>query len=213
MWLLEDELNMKLISYRTLLLLALLSGCATGLTVVQPGVNALGSMRVTADDNWKKAPSSSTPLARSQTRTWTQDGLSNDRLMIIPRVPDGEPIFSSSDQSAALPVFHADMLPNEIEELVESSIVNLYGDGQAAVNTSNLRTQGFGEHGGLMFDIAVAVTESADYRGSAGAFIVDDELYMVIFLAADPVYYDKLAARADAIIKSATLRTKTTGRY
>jgi hypothetical protein len=202
---------MRLAKCGLILMLASLSGCVTGFTVVEPGVHSFGSMRVTADENWNKAPSGFTPTARTQSRTWTQDGLLLDRLIIIPRVPDGESIIKSRDKSAALPVFRADMLPNEIEELVESSIVKLYGEGQSAVNTSNLRPQGFGEHGGFMFDITAAVTESPDYRGSVGAFIVDDELYMVMFLAADPYYYDKHAARANAIIKSATLSSKTIG--
>lgn len=202
---------MRLAKYGLILVLASLSGCVTGFTVVEPGVHSFGSMRVTADQNWNKAPTGFTPTARSQSRTWTQDGLLLDRLIIIPRVPDGEPIIKSRDKSAALPVFRADMLPNEIEELVESSIVKLYGEGQSAVNTSNLRPQMFGEHGGFMFDITAAVTESPDYRGSVGAFIVDDELYMVMFLAADPYYHDKHAARAEAIIKSATLSSKTIG--
>jgi len=199
--------------YSAILLITALGGCVTGFTVVEPGVNTFGSMRVTADQNWNKAPSTLTPLARSQTRTWTQDGLLLDRLIIIPGVADGEPIFNSRDESDALPVFRTDMLPNEIEALVESSIVKFFGEGQSAVSTSNLRPQGFGEYGGFMFDFAAAITESPDYRGLVGAFIVDDKLYMVIFLAADPYYYDKYAARADAIIKSATLSSRTIGRY
>jgi len=77
------------------------------------------------------------------------------------------------------------------------------------VSTSNLRPQGFGEYGGFMFDIEAAVTESPDYRGSIGAFISDERLYLVAYLAADPYYFDKHATRADAIIKSATLKMKT----
>ena len=200
---------MRLARYLMILTLASLAGCVTGYTLVQPGVQSFGSMRVTADDNWNLAPARFTPTARKQSRTWTQDGLLLDRVTIIPAVADGETMFVSRSQSAALPVFHADMLPNEIEELVESSIVKLYGEGESAVSTSNLRPQGFGEHGGFMFDIEAAITESPDYRGSVGAFIVDDKLYMVLFLAAVPYYFDKHAARADAIIKSATMSVKT----
>lgn len=204
---------MRLAKFSVIPVLALLGGCVTGYTAVLPGVNSFGPMRVTANANWNSAPSGFVPASRNNSRTWTQDGLLLDRLVIIPRVADGESIFVSRDKSAALPVFRADMLPNEIEELVESSITKLYGEGQSSVSTSNLRPQGFGEHGGFMFDLNAAVTESPDYRGSVGAFIVDDELYMVIFLAADPYYFDKHAARADAIIKSATLSTKTTGKF
>ncbi len=200
---------MKLAKFSVIPMLALLGGCATGFTEVLPGVNTLGSLRVTADANCNKAPSTARPSARSSSRTWTQDGLLLDRIMIIPGVKDGESIFSSRNKSAALPVFRADMLPNEIEELVESSIVKLYGEGQSAVSTSGLRPQGFGSDGGFMFDIEAAVTESPDYRGLVGAFIIDDTLYLIMFLAADPHYYDKHLASADAIIKSATLSTKT----
>jgi hypothetical protein len=187
---------MKLAKYGVIPMLALLGGCVTGFTEVIPGVNTLGSLRVTADANWNKAPSTATPSARSTSRTWTQDGLLLDRITIIPGVKDGEAIFSSRNKSAALPVFRADMLPNEIEELVESSIVKLYGEGQSAVSTSGLRPQGFG-------------SESPDYRGLVGAFIVDDTLYLILFLAADPHYYDKHVESAEAIIRSATLSTKT----
>lgn len=200
---------MRLAKYAVIPMLALLGGCVTGFTVVQPGVNTFGSLRITADENWNSAPSRVTPSARSSSRTWTQDGLLLDRVAIIPGVKDGEPIFSSRNKSAALPVFRADMLPNEIEELVESSIVKLYGEGQSAVSTSGLRPQNFGTDSGFMFDITAAVSESPDYRGLVGAFIVDSTLYLVMFLAADPYYYDKHVASAEAVIKSATLSTKT----
>jgi hypothetical protein len=200
---------MRLARFLLILALAPLAGCVTGYTLVQPGVQSFGDMRVTVDDNWNLAPARFTPSTRKQSRTWTQDGLLLDRLIIIPAVADGETLFVSRNKSAALPVFHADMLPNEVEELVESSIVKLYGEGQSAVSTSNLRPQGFGEHGGFMFEIEAAITESPDYRGSVGAFVVDEKLYMVVFLAAEPHYFNKHAERADAIIKSATLSVKT----
>jgi len=204
---------MRLARYVIILTLASLTGCATGNTLVQPGVNSFGAMRVTADDNWTKVSSELTPSARKKSRTWTQDGLQNDRLIIIPSVEDGESLFVSGNKSAALPVFHADMSQNEIEELVRSSIVKLLDEGQSVVKTSNQRSQGFGEHGGIMFDIDTAVTDGADYRGSAGAFVADEKLYMVLFLAAEPDYFSKHAARADEIIKSATLSVKTIRRY
>jgi hypothetical protein len=204
---------MRLARYVTIIFLAFLTGCATGNTLVQPGVNSFGAMRVTADDNWTKVAAKLTPSARKKSRTWTQDGQQNDRLMIIPSVEDGEALFVSGNESVALPVFHAGMSQNEIEELLESSIVILFDEGQSVVGTFNLRPQGFGEHGGFMFDIEAAITDGTDYRGSVGVFVVDEKLYMVLFLAAEPDYFSKHAARADAIIKSATLSTKTIRRY
>ena len=204
---------MRLLKFSVILALASLVGCATGPSTVQPGVNSFGSMRVTADNNWNKAAIDSTPLARSSSRTWTQEGLSNDRLLIIPRVAEGESILENDSDLATLPVFRADMSPEEIAKLIESSIVNLFEGGQAVVGSSNLRPQGFGAQSGFMFDITAAVPDDTQYRGSVGTFVDDNEMYLVIFLAADPPYYEKYAERADAIIKSATLTVRTTGKF
>ena len=43
------------------------------------------------------------PAARSGTKVWTRDGLLLDRIIIIPGVPDGEPIFKATNKSQALP--------------------------------------------------------------------------------------------------------------
>jgi hypothetical protein len=56
-----------------------------------------------------------------------------------------------------------------------------------------------------MFDIEARVTESPDYKGIVGAFIADDALYMIVFLAATPYYYNMLLDDAEALIKSGTL--------
>ena len=200
---------MKIHKILTSMSVLFLAGCVTGYTEVMPGVQTYGSMRVTAGDSWNAVPNGHTPMSRKDTRTWTQDGVLLDRITIYPGIKAGESIFDSRNASTALPSFSADMLPNEIEELVESSILKLYGEGSATVSTSNLRPQAFGEVGGFMFDIEAAVTESPDYRGMVGGFIKDDRLYMVSYLAAEPYYYDKHKGKAEEIIKSASTAQTT----
>jgi hypothetical protein len=186
---------------------ALLGGCAAqGYHLVEPGVISVGPLQVTADPGWNLAPTYDTTGARPGTQTWTKDGLLLDRLVIIPSVDDGQAIFKSSDESAALPPFRADMLPNELAELTESSIGKMFGEGNAVVSTENLRPWAFADHRGILFDIRAAVTESPDYRGTIGAMIVDQKLYMIMFLAVTPYYYDKHKAEAEALIKSAAVR-------
>lgn len=202
--------------YRILAVAAvlILAACTTvSYRLVVPGVQTIGSLRITAGAGWNVAPTANTPAARSNSRTWTRDGLLLDRLIIIPAVADGEPLFVSRDKAIALPAFRPDMLPNEIEELVESSIVKFYGEGNATVSTSNLRPQPFGTHGGFLFDMEAAVTESPNYKGIAGAFIYEEKLYMSIFLAATPNYFDKHVADATAVIKSMSTSEPTIGRH
>ena len=199
---------MKIMTKRILLLAAsffMLSACVTGYTLVEPGPHSIDKMTVNASSGWNLAPGYAGAGDRKNTQRWTQDGLLLNRLVFIPAIPDGEPLAIARTKDAALPVFRKDMLPNELEELLESTIVKFFGEGQAAVSTSNLRPHHFGERRGVMFDISAIVTESPMYKGVVGAFIANDELYIMWYIGADPYYYDKHLSDAEAIIRSATL--------
>ncbi|MGI9202462.1 MAG: hypothetical protein ACR2Q3_00540 [Woeseiaceae bacterium] len=197
---------MRSLSVICLAVLIVLSGCAsTRYSLVAAGPVAVQTLIVDADSGWNRAPSHHTQSARENTVTWTKDGMLLDRMVIIPGVPDGEAILRSQSDSAALPVFRADMLPNEIEELVESSVLKRFGEGQATLSTDKLRPHRFGANMGMMFDLSATVTDSPAYRGIAGAFIADDKLYMMYFLGAVPYYFDKHKNKAEDVIKSARL--------
>ena len=159
-----------------------------------------------AGSGWNNAPIHQRRNARKDSVAWTRDGLLLDRLVIIPGVPAGEPLLTAREKTAAMPVFRVDMLPNELEELVESTIVKFFGEGQAVVNTENLRPHRFGNDRGVLFDLSATVTESPEYKGLVGAFIAGDKLYVLYFLGATPYYYDKHIAEAEAIIKSAIIQ-------
>jgi hypothetical protein len=184
----------------------LLSGCvATPYTLVTPGPIEAGNLTVTPADSWNQ--SSTSISGRDGSLLWTRDGLLLDRLVIIPDVMDGEPVFEVQDDSAALPPFRADMLPNEVAELVESSIVKLFGEGEVSVETSGLRPEKFGSNAGMLFELAVEVSDGPNYHGLTGAFISSEKLYLVIFLGAQPYYFDKHRESAEKLIKSARLTT------
>lgn len=193
-------------SARLVLLFAVawLSGCATGYTLVAAGPTTIHNLHVTAAPGWNLAPGNFTN-ARANTQIWTQDGLLLNRMAFVPAVPHGEALIRSPQKDAALPVFRKDMLPNEIEELAESTFVKLYGDGNAVINTSNLRPHKFGDTPGVMFDVDARVTESPDYKGLVGAFISNEQLYFMYYLAAEPHYFGKHREAAEGMIKSAHL--------
>lgn len=188
-----------------LLVPLLLGGCAVGYTLVAPGMVAVEDLSVRVDQSWNRAPSTHVAMGRHGAEGWTHDGMLLDHLVIIPAVPDGEPIFFTRERTAALPVFRADMLPNELEELVESSLGKYFGEGQAVVNTENLRPFRFGDQRGVRFEFNATVTDSPEYRGTVGAFIANEKLYVMFFLAAVPHYYDKHIAAAQAVIESARI--------
>lgn len=197
---------MKLVRLTLLLLLAVVSGgCATGYTLVEPGTVDYSGLKLRTSQTWNQAPPQLTRLSRKQSAMWTQDGQLLDRILIIPAVPDGEPIFKPSSDSQALPKFRADMSAKDIEELTESSIVKLFGEGEVVVETSNLRPHHFGDNRGFLFDMQMAVNDGPDYGGVAGAFVHLDQLYLVIYLAAKPHYFDKHRDEALAVIRGATV--------
>ena len=182
----------------------LVSGC-TAYSAVKPGTVQVGALQLNPSQTWSAAPNTGTNYTNRQTQVWTQDGLLLNRLIIVPGVDDGKPIFKQSRESQALPVFESDMLANEVEELVESSIVKLFGEGQVAVQTEKLRPNRFGENRGFMFDMLVSVSDGPDYSGIAGAFIHEQQLYLLIYLGAEPYYFEKRREEAQAIIKSARI--------
>ncbi len=128
-----------------------------------------------------------------------------DRLLIIPAVPEGEPLFKEPDKAIALPRFKADMLPDEIAQFTESSIVKLLGERDTVVKSSNLRPTHFGEQRGILFDLLATPSDGPVYRGMAGAFIAGKQLNMVMFIAADPYYFEKHKSAAETLIASARL--------
>ena len=197
---------MKLRTSIVLLFVILTGGCATGFVAVVPGTIAVQDLNLKPSATWNVAPPMILPYTRKGAQVWTQDGLLLDRIWIIPAVPDGESIFVSRDKSIALPVFKSDMLPNELEELVESSFTKFFGEGNAVVNTSGLRPHQFGEHRGVLFDFAALLgTDSPDYRGMVGAFIANDLLYVISYSAAEPYYFGKHVDEAKKIIETASL--------
>ena len=141
-------------------LIVFLGGCVS-YSAIGPGAMDYNGLKVQTGQAWNLVPKG--PAIRPDSEVWTQDGILLDRIMIIPGVASGESLFKPLSSEQALPVFKADMLPNEIEELTESSVVKLFGEGDAAVETTNLRPHRFGEQNGFLFDLNVTVSDGPGY--------------------------------------------------
>ena len=186
----------------------LLAGCETmSYTMVPTGSRQAGNLEFNVSNAWNAVPAMMTPFLRDDSQVWTRNGVLLDRFFVIPAVKDGQPLFKQGKQSQALPLFHAGMLPNELMELMESSVVKLFGEGNAVVSTENLRPYRFGETPGLLFDFEATVAEGPNYKGLVGMIKVSGELYVLMYLGADPYYFDKSLPDATAQIQSARLRT------
>lgn len=182
------------------------AGCAPTYTLVQSGPVAVGDLQLVTPINLNQAPPVQAPMLRKDSVLYTNDGPDLDRIIVIPGVADGETLIVAPARSdVALPTFRAGMLPNEIEELAESTFVKLFGEGNVVVATEGLRPHTFGDRRGFLFDITATVADGPTQNGTVGAFIADEKLYMVIYLAATPYYFDKHRESAASIINSARL--------
>ena len=183
-----------------------LAGCATyAYTVIGPGTVEYDGLMVSPSQSWNAAPKQASFVARPESGIWTHDGRMLDQMMIIPAVESGNPLFRSADDGKPQAVYRSGMLPNEIAELVESSVVHLFGESKVAADTSNLRPQKYGAEEGFIFDLSMSVSDGPNYRGICGAFIADEKLYVMLFLAAEPYYFEKHQGEALSVIQGARL--------
>ncbi len=181
-----------------ILMSAVLAGCAN-YTLVSPGRHSVKALSVNAGSPWNKAPSVAAPGGRT---TWTADGLLLNRVVFFEGIEDGKPLYKASKKQQ-LPIFSADMLPNEIVESFEATLTRLTGSSITA--TRNLRPFEFAGFQGFAFDYEYVGGDDVKRRGKAAGTVYEDKLYMIAYEGADLLYFDRRAAEADRIIGSAVI--------
>jgi len=180
----------------------MLSACASGYTLISPGIVLVDDLQVSAGPGWNRVPDSELPWARSNTQVWTQNGISLDRLVLIPGIAAGDGIYRPDDITD-YPAFRADMTDTELVELVARTIEMAQGANRTEVTTGNLRPQQFAGTPGILFDLQATVHDGPAYLGTAGAFVTERRLFLVYFLGASPWYNEQLSAAALATVVSA----------
>lgn len=199
----------SLLAYALLAVFVIAAGCTSNsYRSVQSGVVVVGKMRVTLGSGWKQAPSAEVPEKLSTSKVFSRGGLERDRLILVTAVANGEAIFRDAG-TAGLPVFRADMSEKEIADFVAVSLQAALWNGAAMLAASNARPYGFTGIPGFRFELEADVLGAADHRGMAGGFVDDDRLYLSIYLAESPGYYEKQRQTADDVIESTVLTIKT----
>src|SRR5262245_31311579 len=181
-----------------------LGGCVSNpYTLLPAGPTSVGALRIDAEGDWnqlKQAADATTPTA-----VWTLDGPMLDRIVVFGGVANGDTLVKEDKKSEALPHFHDSMLPNELVKFIESYLLKMFGEGQALVESNNIRPQRYGSDAGVAFEVTITPAELATYKGSVGAFIAKQKLYVIMYIAAEPYYYGKYRAVAERMIGSAKL--------
>lgn len=178
-------------------LVGLLSACSV-YTLVEPTKPVkLRGMTLTVDINWTQFPEYA--MSSDVASLWSIDGVLLNQLHIFGEVSEGDSLYKISSEEVNMPVFKADMLPNEIAELVSASLKNIYG-GAISVDTDQLRPQKFGQQSGFSFNVNFFNGDGLNITGKAFASKYEDKLYMILYLAPDIHYYDRNIDSVESIV-------------
>ena len=165
-----------------------------------------GKLRVTLGEGWYRGPSSETSEKRGTTRIYTREGIETDRLYLIGGIDDGKTIFKE-DRAGGAAAFSVSMSSGDIGELIADSLEAVLWGGAAEITTANVKERGFAGIPGVQFELEAS--GPASHRGVAGAFVAEDRLYAVVFLAESPDAFERNQEAALQIIDSAILSIKT----
>ena len=189
-----------------LLAIALAACGMTEPRTITPGVADTGKLRVTLGEGWYRGPSSETSEKRGTTRIYTREGIETDRLYLIGGIDDGKTIFKEDSAGGAAP-FSVSMSSTDIGELIADSLEAVLWGGAAEITTVNLNERGFTGIPGIQFELEAS--GPVNHRGVAGAFVAEDRLYAVVFLAESPDAFERNQERVLEIIDSAIFSIKT----
>jgi hypothetical protein len=193
----------------SLLGIAIAPGCASNeYRSVEAGVVAIGKMRVTLGSGWKKVRDAEIPEKQFSSSVYSRDGLEHDRLILIAGIDEGQTIFRD-ETIRGLPKFRTEMTVSEVADLVAASLQAALWEGGALVQATSPRAPGFVGVPGFKFELEVDIPGAANQRGMAGGFIHEERLYVNIFVAEAPGYYERHKQVAQEVIDSAVPTIKT----
>jgi hypothetical protein len=131
--------------------------------------------------------------------------------MLIPGVSAGQKILRDQDNASPLPLFEASMNSEQIAAMVGQSMQQALWNGGATVAIKDARDHGFGGIAGFVFDLEVDMPSGPNHKGTAGGFVHEDRLYVIIYSAESAGYFDRHIDVVREVIDSATVRVKTIG--
>lgn len=176
-----------------------LTACAQYKLIKKQSVSVNG-ITVTPTIEWNKSPAN----IGKNVEIWTVDGHSLNEFLILGGIPSGNSLFKTNNKELPMPAFKADMLPNELEDLVLTSLNNLMG-GKLELTASNMRPENFAGEMGFRFNVNYFTEDGLAKQGDIVVSVRDGKLFGLVFIAAKMHYYTKYQAEIDSLIKTAKI--------
>jgi hypothetical protein len=193
----------------TLVVMMICSGCSSPAPKPSDeGVYEVGRLRITLDDGWYRQSGPDLPRTQARSSTWSREGLEHDRLFVTGGVDGGKPVFKASYYPGP-PVFRPNMSAKETADFVAQSLQAVLWNGSASITAGNVRERGFTGLPGFEFELSADVPGSASHRGIAGGFVQEGRLYLMVYLAESPGYFERHRQAAQAVIDSSVPTMKT----
>jgi hypothetical protein len=101
------------------------------------------------------------------------------------------------------------MNSEQIAAMVGQSMQQALWNGGATVSKKDARDHGIGGVAGFVFDLEVNMPSGPNHKGVAGGFVHEDRLYVIIYSAESPEYFDRHIDVVRRLIDSVTVRVKT----
>ena len=185
-----------------ILLVAFLAGCAA-VVKVEGEQSIKDRLQVKLPDAWNKLSYPGQPF-----EVWTQEGPSLDQLRFWAGIPAGKEIAhlrpaAIGQKPARVPTFTANMGPDELVSLFEI----MYASDGAQVKITKIEPGVFGGVSGVRFEFTIVqVRTDLLMRGTGWAAVRNNELFAATYHAPDLAFYRRLMPKAEAVVKTATIR-------
>lgn len=182
----------------------LLSGCVPMYTLVKPEPVkvAQGSMLVTPNIAWNKAPRWTLDILEQE--TWTQNGPVLDSVGFIGALVDGHAIAKQRPKDdRKVPVFRSTMTPEDLVSMVESYY--RIKAGATVFTTVSIKPTTFVGPAGIEFNYNYVGADEVKRRGRSLVAIVDKKLYMMSLDGAALHYFDAALPAFEALAASAKI--------
>lgn len=132
---------------------------------------------------------------------WTIDGFGLNELHFLMAKKPGDRLFNvRGDGKADFPVVKKGMLPNDAMDLVVNSLTRL---GNNQVRPSGLAPAAFGEpNAGFRFNLNYVNADGLEMRGVVLGAQRNDMVDVLLFIAPNEYYFDKLRETVDRLFLS-----------
>ncbi len=181
-------------------LLLMFAGGCTQYNVVDAGPQSVGSLSLVPSHSWNKAPSMAAP---GEVPTWTADGISLNSVSFFSDVEDGKPMVRSG-KAGDFPVFRANMLPNEIVDVLEKTVAKVFSATIAGQGT--LKPAVFAGAKGFEYQFEFVTPDNLNRKAFATGVVHDGRLQLVFYQGTRMVYFDKELPNVQAMLATATIK-------